>query len=178
MPRLIALLRAINVGGHVVRMEVLRTVFEGMGFADVATFIASGNVVFSTDDEDTRALEGRIEQELRAALGYDSSTFLRSPAELLEIARHQAFSEVSKEGSLNVVFLRRRPSAELRRKLLALASETDSFQVHGREVYWLARKGTGQSPATGPLLKLVGPDGTTRGLNTVRRLADRYRAVE
>jgi uncharacterized protein (DUF1697 family) len=46
-PRLIAFLRAINVGGHVVKMEALRRIFESLDFADVETFIASGNVIFS-----------------------------------------------------------------------------------------------------------------------------------
>ncbi len=46
MPTYVAFLRAINVGGHNVKMEVLRALFEAQGYADVATFIASGNVIF------------------------------------------------------------------------------------------------------------------------------------
>ena len=57
MPRYIAFLRAINVGGHTVKMDRLREIFESLGFANVETFIASGNVVFETTAGDTAALE-------------------------------------------------------------------------------------------------------------------------
>ena len=174
MPRYVALLRGINVGGHVVRMEQLRSAFREMGFTDVATFIASGNVVFSSDGEDPGELERRIEERLPRTLGFDAATFLRSPAELAGIAGDDAFPGTGGEGSLNVVFLRARPDRTLAKKLLALGSDTDSFQVRGREVYWLARKGTGQSPVMGQLLKVVGRDGTTRNLNTVPRLGKKF----
>ena len=48
MPKYFAFLRAINVGGHVVTMDHLVRLFEGMGFSGVETFIASGNVIFET----------------------------------------------------------------------------------------------------------------------------------
>lgn len=60
MSRYIALLRAINVGGHTVKMDRLRTLFAQVGLANVETFIASGNVIFDTPIQDTRALEQRI----------------------------------------------------------------------------------------------------------------------
>ena len=49
MPRLIAFLRAINVGGHTVTMMKLRKEFEALGLQDVETFIASGNVIFTRE---------------------------------------------------------------------------------------------------------------------------------
>ena len=82
MPRYIAFLRAINVGGHTVKMDALRELFEALGFEQVETFIASGNVIFETTETDTAALERRIETHLQAALGYAVATFLRSDAEV------------------------------------------------------------------------------------------------
>ena len=81
MPRYIAFLRAINVGGHTVKMDRLRQIFDSLGFSNVETFLASGNVVFETTAQDTAALETRITAGLRAALGYEVATFLRTPAE-------------------------------------------------------------------------------------------------
>ena len=52
MPRFVAFLRAINVGGHVVTMDQLRAAFQELGFDDVETFIASGNVIFSSPAKD------------------------------------------------------------------------------------------------------------------------------
>ena len=91
MPRYIAFLRAINVGGHTVKMDRLRQHFESLGFANVETFIASGNVVFETTAMDTAALETRIAAALHAALGYEVATFIRTEAELSGIAEYQPF---------------------------------------------------------------------------------------
>ncbi len=67
MPRHIAFLRGINVGGHRVKMDELRRLFGELSFSDVSTFIASGNVVFESPDEDRagleREIEGRFEED-------------------------------------------------------------------------------------------------------------------
>ncbi len=75
MERYVAFLRAINVGGHTVKMDYLRQVFESFGLSGVETFIASGNVVFEAPTADARALDEQIGQGLREALGYDVATF-------------------------------------------------------------------------------------------------------
>ena len=82
MPRYIALLRGINVGGHRVKMDRLRGLFEARGFEDVATFIASGNVIFSSDSVDAASLGRDIEEHLENELGYEVATFIRTPAEM------------------------------------------------------------------------------------------------
>ncbi|NTU66209.1 MAG: DUF1697 domain-containing protein, partial [Chloroflexi bacterium] len=64
MLRYVAFLRAINVGGHTVKMDALRRHFAALGFAGVEKFIASGNVVFDTTARNTHALEKKIEQHL------------------------------------------------------------------------------------------------------------------
>lgn len=69
MSRFIAFLRAINVGGHTVKMNDLRQLFEFLGFSGVETFIASGNVVFETASRNARALERKIEKKLGEVLG-------------------------------------------------------------------------------------------------------------
>jgi hypothetical protein len=65
--RYVAFLRAINVGGHVVKMDRLRTLFEGLGFANVSTFIASGNVVFDSTATDTRPIPRSVQRSLSCA---------------------------------------------------------------------------------------------------------------
>ena len=173
--RYVALLRAINVGGRVVKMDRLRAIFEGMGFARVATFIASGNVLFDADATDSAALEQRLERELRSSLGYEVATFVRTPAELKKIAAHKAFKgdDASSESSTYVMFLRSAPSAEVKRKLVALSTDTDAFYVHGRELYWLRRVKSDDSRFYGGLLeKTAGMPGTMRNITTVHRLAN------
>jgi len=60
LAKYIAFLRAINVGGHTVKMDHLRSLFEALGFSNVETFIASGNVIFESKSKSTRALERRL----------------------------------------------------------------------------------------------------------------------
>lgn len=67
----IALLRGINVGGHMVKMEHLRRSFTELGLTNVRTYIQTGNVFFEAPEDDRAALAQRIEQHLREALGYD-----------------------------------------------------------------------------------------------------------
>src|SRR5438093_11101582 len=91
MVRFIAFLRAINVGGHTVKMDDLRRLFESLGCSNPETFIASGNVIFESPVEDVRTLEKSIERHLRTALGYEVATFIRTAPELADIAKFQPF---------------------------------------------------------------------------------------
>lgn len=180
MPRFIAFLRAINVGGHNVKMDDLRKLFERLGLANVETFIASGNVIFESQAEDTQALEKRIESRLRAALGYDVATFIRSAAELAEVALYQPFPAVdlAVEGtSLYIAFLRDVPGEQARQELAAFRTEADDFHVTGREVYWLCRTRISDSTFSGALLeKKMRMPATMRNSTTVRKLAAKYPA--
>jgi uncharacterized protein (DUF1697 family) len=179
--RLIAFLRAINVGGHVVKMDRLRGMFEALGFSGVETFIASGNVVFETRMADTAMLERKIESHLRKALGYEVATFLRSADEVAEVAKYRPFtsSGLDADGnSLYVAFLPAPPERQARKKLLTFRTDDDDLHTHRREVYWLRRKSMSESAFSGALLeKTVGMKATMRNVTTIRRLAARYPRV-
>src|SRR5512141_1995213 len=101
MPKYVAFLRAINVGSHTVKMDQLRSLFEALKFANVETFIASGNVIFDVKTTNTQSLERKIEKHLEQSLGYEVVTFVRSIPELQEIANYRPFStrELSAEGN-------------------------------------------------------------------------------
>jgi uncharacterized protein (DUF1697 family) len=178
--RLVAFLRAINVGGHNVKMDHLRELFESLGLLNVETFIASGNVIFDSPAGSTRMLEEEIEGHLRESLGYEVASFIRSVSELADIANYRPFaaSELDKEGnSLYIAFLPVPPSDEAQRGLLAFRSEVDDFHVRGREVYWLCRKKLSESAFSGALLeKTLGMPATMRNATTVRKLAAKYPA--
>jgi uncharacterized protein (DUF1697 family) len=174
MPRHVALLRAINVGGHTVKMDQLRSLFEALSFQDVSTFIASGNVLFSTARAGSRGLEPKIERHLASALGFQVATFVRTPAELAAIVQHDAFSPavVRKAHALWISFLKAPPTAEARERVVALACETDDFRVHGREIHWLRRAASGEAIVSGSALeKALGAPMTARNITTVRKLA-------
>jgi uncharacterized protein (DUF1697 family) len=177
MPRYIAFLRAINVGGRTVKMDVLRQHFEALDFANVETFIASGNVIFETTTENTRTLEQKIEKHLHAALGYEVATFIRTEAELAAVARYQPFSSAMMKTAqaLNVAFLAEPLVATAQKKLAALKTDIDDFHAQGREVYWLCKKKQSESKFSNVgLEKMIGQASTMRGINTIQKLAAKY----
>lgn len=178
MPKYIAFLRAINVGGHTVKMDHLRVLFAGLGFANVETFIASGNVIFDSTGRSSRSLEKKIETCLQDSLGYEVATFVRSVPEVVRIAQYQAFpdSELSTVGqTLYIGFMAAEPDGGAKQKLPLLASVVDDFHLNGREVYWLCRSKFGESEVSGALLaKTLGQPNTIRNITTVRRIAAKY----
>ncbi len=176
MNKHIAFLRAINVGGHTVKMDTLRQLFESLGLANVETFIASGNVIFETKTGNTKALEKKIETCLREALGYEVSTFIRTDAEVAEIAKYKPFpqSQLDAAGALNIGFLADPLDDSAKKKLMSLRTDIDEFHVHGWEVYWLCKKKQSESKISNVAIeKALGGKSTLRGVNTVKKLAEK-----
>ncbi|CAN5646234.1 DUF1697 domain-containing protein [soil metagenome] len=178
MPKYVAFLRAVNVGGHIVKMDHLRQLVEALGVSNVETFIASGNVIFDSPSNSTKALETKVESLLRETFGYRVATFVRSISELANIAEYQPFddSELDADGnSLYIAFTADAPSTESKQKLLTFMTEVDDFHVYGREVYWLSRKKISESKFSGAQLeRTLGMPATIRNANTVKKIALKY----
>jgi uncharacterized protein (DUF1697 family) len=175
--RLIAFLRAINVGGHNVTMEELRRLFRRLGLREVETFIASGNVIFVSDVADLTSLEAKIEAALQRALGYAVTAFLRTPEELAAIVGCKPFqaSQVRSAHALYVGFLGQPLDRAAKKLIMALQTDIDLFHVRGREVYWLCKTGQGDSKFSNARFeKLLKTRATWRNLNTIARLAAKY----
>jgi uncharacterized protein (DUF1697 family) len=173
--RYIALLRAINVGGHVVKMDRLRGLFESFKCSNVSTFIASGNVIFDSRVANASALETSIEAGLARALGYPVATFLRSPDEMREAADDAAFTSAPPDASVYVMFLKTAPTRQQKHAVKGMATALDEYDVRRREVYWLRRNYKARAGEPGPAIErvLTGP-ATMRNLTTVRKLAAKY----
>jgi uncharacterized protein (DUF1697 family) len=171
----VALLRAVNVGGRVVKMDRLRALFEEMKLANVETFIASGNVLFDSR-ANASALEARIEKHLEKSLGFQVATFVRSSQEMAVAASHEPFGDpatLPPAHGTYVGFLKDEPNAAARAKLLALRSDIDDLAVHGREVYWRAMKSLTETKLGGAVIeKILGPM-TMRNVTTVKKLAEK-----
>lgn len=177
--KLIAFMRALNVGGHTVKMDALRLRFAELGLAQVESFIASGNIIFDAPGGSVPKLERTIEAHLEAALGYPVATFLRTAAELAAVADYQPFdaAEVAQAHSVHIVFLGAPASAAAAGKLAALNDAVNQFHCHGRELYWLRRAGQDVAPYSGAQLeKALGAPGTARNITTVRKLVAKYPA--
>ena len=175
--RYVAFLRAINVGGHVVKMDALRRLFGELGFTNVETFIASGNVVFASTSRSPASLEKRIEAHLQKSLGYEVKTFIRSDAEVAAIAGCTPFptARVKSSPTFCVGFLAAPLAPDAVKALMALKTPSDEFHVNGREVYWLSKKTQGESIFSNALLeKTLKTRSTFRGLNTIVKLAAKH----
>ena len=173
MTRYVAFLRAINVGGHTVKMDRLRALFEELRLANVETFIASGNVLFNSSAASTMATEARIERHLERALGYAVPTFVRPLAGLAGVVASHPFEHFERDGhALSIGFLKGALAPAVRQKLMALHTGYDEFHLHDREVYWLCRGRVSDSKVWGSLLdKVLASPVTFRNVTTVRKLA-------
>lgn len=124
----IAFLRGINIGGHNVKMERLRELFSQLGFADVRSYIQTGNIFFETTETDRAALARKIELHLFADLGYEVPTFLRTVREVEQILRLEPFKdiEVTPDTRLFIIFI----SESLPNDLpLPLSSARGDFEI-------------------------------------------------
>jgi len=177
MERYAAFLRGMNLGGRRIKNDELRLPFEALGFDDVATFRASGNVVFGADEGDADELTTKIEATLAEELGYAVPVFLRSADELLAIAVHDPFKPGQVEasaGKLQVALLPVKPTAKARKEALALASDEDRLAIRGRELFWLPSGGISDSALDLKTIEsLLGP-WTMRTMGTVEQIAAKH----
>jgi uncharacterized protein (DUF1697 family) len=176
-----AFLRGMNVGGHRVTNDELRAHFAALGFADVASFRASGNVVFTADRQAGRAsaeeLRERIEQGLAEALGYAVPTFVRAAAEVRAIAAAAPFAPERLQGSagkLQVALLASPPSPQARAQALSLAGDRDGLVFGERELYWLPAGGVLDSALDMKTIERLLGSMTMRTKGTIEQLAAKH----
>src|SRR5687767_12294958 len=105
MTTYIALLRAINVGGHSVKMETLRSLFEDLGFTNVRTYIQTGNVFFDTNKTDRAQLTSDIEGHLEKSLGYAVPTMLRTVEEIDHIFDLDPFKGIAVTDDMRLMIM-------------------------------------------------------------------------
>jgi uncharacterized protein (DUF1697 family) len=138
--RYVALLRGINVGGkNLIRMPALKACFEEQGFADVATYIQSGNVLFSASGP-SRDLTERIEKILAATFDYPASLVLKSRDEMRDVVeeRPRGFGARPQEYRYDVAFLKEPLAAEQALSSVLLKEGVDEAWA-GRGVLYLSR---------------------------------------
>jgi uncharacterized protein (DUF1697 family) len=181
MPTHVALLRGVNVGGrNKVAMADLRKVVESLGHGDVATYIQSGNVVFTSKDTDTAAIAAELERALEEAVGVRSRVVVLSRAELAKAIADNPFPDEANPKHLHAVFLGAEVGAEEAAAVAAAerrASDKgsrDQAKVVGRTVYLRTPEGLGRSELAAQLARsnpvAGGPGGTARNWATVTKL--------
>jgi uncharacterized protein (DUF1697 family) len=172
--RYVAFLRAINVGGHTVKMDHLRTLFESLGFADVETFIASGNVIFETQEKNAAKLEKMIAGHLEADLGYGVETFVRTIQDAAGIEKRCPFVAKKKDDSVYVAFLHEPLNASGKSVLMAVKNKMNDFAVINSEIYWLRLNRDDSIFLKSSLEKFVTVPTTVRNITSLHKLVEKY----
>jgi uncharacterized protein (DUF1697 family) len=181
MPSHVALLRGVNVGGrNKVAMADLRKVVESLGHGEVATYIQSGNVVFTSNQTDTAAIAGELERALGETLGVRSSVVVRSRAELAKVIADNPFPDEANPRLLHAIFRGAELGAAEEAAVAAAERRArdkggrDQAKVVGRTVYLRTPDGLGRSELAAQLARASSAaqdrGGTTRNWATVTKL--------
>jgi len=166
----VALLRGVNVGGVNIAMSDLAEVVRGLGYDDVKTVLASGNVLFTTRDDASTAKQ-TLESALRARFGYEAWVHVLTVDAIRTIIAAYPYPR-SAERHAYVVFV---VKPEVRSELLAVELDPAIEQASAGEgvVYWSVPKGSTLDSAMGKAQSKASykPWITTRNLNTLEKLA-------
>ena len=176
MPRFAAFLRGMNLGRRRITNADLRGAFTDLGFTDVDTFRASGNVLFTAPARSRERLREQIETGLRDGLGYEVPTFMRTAAEVRATAAAEPFPAKlvrASTGKLQVGMLASAPRAAARKAVIAIADERDRLAFGERELFWLPSGGISDSELDlNAIAGLIGSM-TLRTMATIERIAAR-----
>ena len=174
MPRMVALLRGINLAGkRRVAMADLRALLEELGYADVRTHLQSGNAVLTTRDPAARVARA-IEEGIAGRMGLDVVVTVRTAGQMAKIVAADRLGDVADDPAKRmVIFLPARPSRQAVRAIEDMDFGDERVEVAGGEVYAWCPGGIGRSPLMAALgdPKLT-PGGTARNWRTVTRLAE------
>jgi uncharacterized protein (DUF1697 family) len=179
VPRHIAFLRAINVGGRRASRDQLIGCLESHGFDNVTTFRASGNLIFDADRESASTLTKRLDEALTQALGYEVRSFLRTATQVRAIAAFDPFPPEITEataGKLQVALLTKPPPKPVRDEVLAMATDADALAIHGRELYWQPSGGQMETDLNLRAIDTLIGENTRRTKSMIEEIAQKFLA--
>lgn len=177
MPRYVAFLRAINIGGRRASSKQLTAALEDAGFENVSAFRASGNLIFDADRATDAALAKRVDDALTTGLGFEVRSFLRTAAHVDAIADFEPFPPevlATSQGKLQVALLAKAPPKRVRDEVLALATHSDHLTISGRELYWLPSGPTMRTELNLRLIDTLVGENTRRTKNMIREIATKF----
>jgi len=173
MVRYIAFLRGINVSGQkIIKMDVLRKVMAEAGFTDVKTYIQSGNILFTTDNQPINQLIMILENLIEKSFGFRTDVILRKLTEIEFIVNSTVFSNLrSGEGKYYITFLKNAYTEPLTIPLFSKNRDVEIIHNNTMDLYSIstAYKGTYGFPNSF-IEKLTGIPATTRNPNTLEKI--------
>ena len=164
MTAFVALLRAVNVGGTgKLPMTELKAMCEELGFGAVRTYIASGNVVFTSRKSES-AIKAALEKRLHTYAGAPIGVLVRSASEMAKILADNPFAKMAPNRTV-AIFLDKAPPADMLAEIRGQKDE--EVKLGRREIYVHYGDGMGTSKLVIPAAKT----GTARNMNTIATLA-------
>jgi uncharacterized protein (DUF1697 family) len=178
MPRYLALLRGINVGGRAkVAMTDLRELAAALGHTEVGTYIQSGNLLFTSADADVVSLADTLEAEIAARLGVRPAVVVISATDLAQVIKDNPFPDEANPKSLHAVFRRDAVDSDGIATVAAAVQRArdsgsrDDAVVVGRTLFLRTPDGLGRSDLAARLARSsVQSAGTARNWATVTKL--------
>jgi uncharacterized protein (DUF1697 family) len=174
MTTYLALLRAVNVGGHrKVAMAELRELLAQLGFDNARSLLQSGNLVFGGKPGATAELERLLQAEVDARLDCCTDFFVRTREEWKAVIAHNPFPEAAERdpAHLLVMFLKDAPDGEHVKALQGAITGPEVVRAQGRHLYVVYPVDIGHSRLTSTLIeRKLGTRGTGRNWNTVLKL--------
>jgi len=174
MARLIALLRAVNVGGRKLPMAELRALCAELGWEDARTYIQSGNLVFSSPGK-AEALEKKLEKGIKERFGLDVPVIVRTAAQWNGHVAANPFPKVARDepNRLQLLVSKRPPDGDAAARLMARARAGEVVKAAGGALWFHFPEGVGTSKLTPTLIdKAAGSPSTSRNWRTVLKLKE------
>jgi uncharacterized protein (DUF1697 family) len=178
MGRMVALLRAVNVGGRKLPMAELRALCADMGLEDVATYIQSGNLIFTAAGK-AEAIEARLERAIADRFGLDVPVIVRSAAQWARLATTNPFAEAAKDepNRLQLLVSKRPPKPDATDVLMARAHGGERVRAAGGALWFHFPEGVGASKLSPAAIdKACGSPSTGRNYRTVLKLEEMLEA--
>jgi uncharacterized protein (DUF1697 family) len=173
MTRMIALLRAVNVGKRRLPMAELRAIAGDLGFEDARTYVASGNLVFTAGLSDAEAAAARLEEAITSRYGWTSEAILRSAEQWGVYASGSPFPDAEQDRAkmLHLLLSRRLPASDAVERLKERCATGERIAMQGDAIWIDFADGVGSSKLTPTFIdKCVGSPATARNWNTVLQL--------
>jgi uncharacterized protein (DUF1697 family) len=172
MPVLIALLRGVNVGGNILKMDRLRELCAALGAKNARAYVQSGNIVFEAAGSPS-SWEAKLEKKLAGESRLPVSVMVRSAAEISTVVADNPFmkEKAIDTARLAVTFLQQVPAKPALAALAALKIGSERYHHAGKEIYLHCPDGFGNAKLY-LLDKVLKQKTTTRNWNTVTKLCE------
>lgn len=172
MSRHVAFLRGINVGGKMIKMDALRKVFESLGYTNVSTLLASGNVIFESKGSNEKKLKSEIETAIKKAFAMDVYIIIRNTKEMAALVKSDPFKGVKmkRQTRLYITFLSQPPASELKTPYKSMGGEYLIREITDSHVVSVLGPKVGSPDVMDFLGKEFGKEITTRNWNTIIKI--------